>query len=248
MTSIFNNLQNLGFTKNQADVYIVLVRKGSAKAGEVINATGLHRNIVYTALNDLIKMKLVTQTMVRGIYLYKILSPARLISSIEEKCRLAELVAEQLSHIQKKVPEQEVVIFEGIEEFRKHAVRSFELASNGSTIYYLGTSPRWHNIVDKKTEKKLRSIQKEKGLFIKGIAYAPFSEADEWISESDGATELRFNKLVGINTNNVEILEDKICIQSLIKPYLVVEITNSEIAKNYRLHFNFLWDFCPKSD
>jgi sugar-specific transcriptional regulator TrmB len=242
MTSLSNDLQDLGLTHNQTDVYLVLVRKGSAKAGEIIELTSFHRNIVYTALADLLKLKLISQSSVRGVALYKALSPTRIVSSAMEKCRLAETVAEELSLIQKKVPPQEVIIFEGIDEFRAHAIRSFISAKDDSTIRYLGTSPHWHSVVDNKTEERLVDIQKEKNLTLKGIAIAPFKEIGHWLKVTDNKTSLRFNKLIGSDTNNIEILEDRICIQSFIEPYLVVEITNPEMAKNYQNYFDFLWE------
>lgn len=242
MTTLSQNLQTLGLTQNQTDVYLVMVRKGSAKAGEVIESTGFHRNIVYTALGDLEKAKLIARTSLRGVALYKALSPARIVTSAEEKSRLAQTVAEELSQIQKKVPPQEVVTFEGIEEFRTHTIRSFTFAPVGSTIRYLGTSPHWHKVVDKKTEAELITIQKERNLTLKGIAIEPFKEIGQWLKVTDNKTSLRFNKLIGSDTNNIEILEDRICIQSFIEPYLVVEITNPEMAKNYQNYFDFLWE------
>lgn len=241
MTTLFNDLQALGLTKNQTDVYLVLISKGSAKAGQIIEVTGFHRNIVYTALSDLLKMKYISQTSVRGVTLYNTLSPSRIVALAEEKYRLAETVAEQLGHIQKKVPPQEVITFEGLEEFRAHTIRSLTLAKKSSVIRYLGVSPHWHSVVDKKTEQTLITLQKEKCLTLKGIAIEPFNEIRPWLKAAGEKTSLRFNKLIGSNTNNIEILEDRICIQSFIEPYLVIEITNPEMAKNYQNYFDFLW-------
>ncbi|MBU1292994.1 hypothetical protein KJ819_02935 [Patescibacteria group bacterium] len=241
MTSIFQNLLSLDLTENQASVYLALVRSGEAKAGELIKKTGFHRNIIYTCLEDLLTKKLITSSRVRGVAVYKALSPERLLSSVEEKERIAKHAIEELMLISKSKPSQEVVVYEGVEEFRRHTLRSFNLAKKGSLIRYLGTSPRWHEVIDKKTERELIRIQKEKGLKLQGIAKAPFKEIESWLKEPNTLTKLRFNPLVGSDTNNVEILCDRICIQSFVEPYLVVEIINKEVAKNYQGYFDFLW-------
>lgn len=240
MTTLSSNLQTLGLTENQTDVYLVLMRKGSAKAGEIIESTGFHRNIVYTALSDLEKMKLVSRSSVRGVALYKILSPARLVAAAKEKCYLAEAVAEELTHLQQQTVAQEIVVFEGIDEFRRHAIRSYSLAAEGALLRYLGVSPHWHDVAGKKVEQQLITIQNQKNLEIRGIAIKPFTEIESWITE--GKLSLRFNKLIGHDTNNIEILEDRICIQSFVEPYSVVEIINPEMAKNYQRYFDFLWE------
>ena len=51
MTTIYQELQQIGLTPNQALVYLALFRMGEAKAGQLIRKTGLHRNLVYGALH-----------------------------------------------------------------------------------------------------------------------------------------------------------------------------------------------------
>jgi sugar-specific transcriptional regulator TrmB len=241
MTALFQDLQSIGLTENQTVVYLALTRMGDAKAGELIKQTGFHRNIVYTVLEDLLIQKLITTSRVRGVAVYKALSPERLLSTIEDKERLAKHAIEELRLIGKKRSAQEVIVYEGIDEFRRHSLRSFEVAKNGSCIRYLGVSPKWHTVVDEKTEKELIRIQKEKKLRLQGIAKQPFKEITSWLTSASTLTALRFNPLIGSDTNNVEILEDRICIQSFTEPYLVVEIINKEVAKNYQNYFDFLW-------
>jgi sugar-specific transcriptional regulator TrmB len=240
MTSLSNNLQTLGLTRNQTDVYLFLVRKGSAKAGEIIEATSFHRNIVYTALIELEKMKLITKLSVRGVALFRTLSPEQLVSMATARQQLAKTVAEELLALKKHTPRQEVVIHEGKEEFQRHAVRSFTNSSDKAVLRYLGVSPHWHNVVDQEIEKQMAQIQRSKKLVVKGIAIRPFLEIQPWLERS--AVEIRYNSLIGNDTNNVEILEDRICIQSFNEPCLVVEIINIEMAENYKRYFDFLWE------
>jgi sugar-specific transcriptional regulator TrmB len=241
MTALFQDLQSLGLTENQVTTYLALARTDEAKAGELIKKTGLHRNIVYTALEYLLEKKLITQSYVRGVAVYKTLSPDRFLSAIQEKKQIAERAIEEIKLLSKKSTSQEVILYEGLDEFRRHTRRSFEISKPGATIRYLGTSPRWHSVVDEKTAKELITIQKQKKLRLRGIAKAHFPEMEFWLRDASTLTELRYNLLVGSDTNNIEILEDRICIQSFVEPYLVIEILNKEMAKNYQGYFDFLW-------
>lgn len=240
MTVIFENLQKIGLTENQTTVYLALARAGDAKAGEIIKLTGLHRNIVYTSLDELLERKLITNSRVRGVLVFKMLSPTRLLAEIEEKERIAKQTIEELAHLTKKT-KQEVIVYEGIEEFRRHVLRSYEVAKPGALHRYLGVSPHWHPTVGAELEAQVNKLQQLKKLRVRGIGKQPFPAVKKLLVETRGLSEMRYNPLVGSDTNNVEILEDRICIQTFTEPYTVVEIINKELAKNYQNYFDFLW-------
>ena len=240
MTALFENLKRIGLTENQTVVYLALARASSAKAGELIRATGLHRNIVYTSLDELLARKLVGSSRVRGVLVFKMLSPTRLLAEVEEKERVAKEAIEELAHLTQKT-KQEVIVYEGIEEFRRHVLRSYEVAKPGALHRYLGVSPHWHPIVGAELEEQVGKLQKLKGLRLRGIAKQPFPAIRPLLMETKGLSEVRYNALVGSDTNNVEILEDRICIQTFTEPYTVVEIINPGLAKNYQNYFDFLW-------
>jgi len=241
MTAIHRDLEKIGLTPNQALVYLTLFRATEAKAGEIIKKTGLHRNLVYVSLQELTDKKLVTSSKVKGVTIFKMLSPTRLLSDLQEKERVAKGVVEELSLLGKSGNEQEIIVYEGIEEFRRHVLRSYAVAKRGDLIRYLGTSPRWHEVVGPELEGEIYLVQKEKKLRMRGISKISFPAIKEYLRNTAGLTELRINPLISSDTNNVEILNDRICIQSFVEPYSVVEIINKEVAKNYQNYFDFLW-------
>ena len=241
MTAIFENLTKVGLTDNQTTLYLALVKAGEAKAGELIKKTGMHRNIVYTALEELREKGLVAQSRVRGVTLYKMLPPSRLLADAQERERAAKRAIEELHLLSRKGSEQEIIVYEGIDEFRRHILRSYSLAKPGDTLRYLGTSPHWHTIAGPSVENELVVLQKAKKLKTRGIAKGHFPAIASYLNRTKGLTEIRTNPLVSSETNNVEILSDRICIQSFVEPYFVVEIINIELAKNYQSYFDFLW-------
>ena len=89
MTTIYEQLQYVGLTSNQATIYLALFKLGDAKAGELIKKTGFHRNLVYGALEELAEKKLISVSKKKGVFIYKVLSPNRLLAEAQEKERVA---------------------------------------------------------------------------------------------------------------------------------------------------------------
>lgn len=241
MTAVFDNLTKVGLTDNQATVYLALARVGEAKAGALIKKTGMHRNIIYTALEELREKGLVAVSRVKGIAVYKMLPASRLLADAQERERAAKRAVEELQLLSRKSNDQEIIVYEGIDEFRRHVLRSYSLAKQGDMLRYLGTSAHWHTIAGPSIEAELIAIQKEKKLRARGLAGERFPAILHYLKQTKGLTEIRINPLISSDTNNIEILNDRVCIQSFVEPYFVVEIVNEALAKNYQNYFDFLW-------
>lgn len=243
MTILFQDLQTLGLTANQSQVYLTLARTGPSKAGEIIKKIGLHRNLVYVALEELKDKKLIASSKVNGISVYKILSPQRLAAEPRQKEQLAKDIAEELILITKKrTSGQEIVVYEGLDEFQKYEERMYYSFKPKSLIRYLGISPAWQReVVGTDLEDKLIRIQTEKSVRMHALTNVIVDSQRGYVEKAKGLAEVRVNKLVSSDTNNTVILEDRISIRSFIEPYFVVEIVNPALAKNYRNYFDFLW-------
>jgi predicted DNA-binding transcriptional regulator len=111
-------LQQLGFGKNEIKIYLALFELGKSRAGEIIDHTKLHRNIVYQDLEDLVKRDLVTKIEVKGVFEYSANSPESLVDEFNSKKQLSEQIAEELIKKQKE-PAREIAVYEGIEGVKK---------------------------------------------------------------------------------------------------------------------------------
>jgi sugar-specific transcriptional regulator TrmB len=241
MTKLNTELLKIGLTANQATVYLALIESHEAKAGELIKKTGLHRNLVYVALQELAEKKLISYSNVKGIMVYKALSSSRLLTDIQEKEIIAKGVIEELSSFSKKRNLQEIIIYEGIDEFRRHVARTYSTVQTGGLIRYLGISPHWYDIVGPSLENEMRSIQIEKKIKMKAIASSLSPRDTEYIQKTKGLTQVKINPLISGDTSGIEILDNRISIRSFIAPYFVVEISHKQLAENYQRHFDFLW-------
>ncbi len=240
MTALYQNLQKVGLTPNQSTVYLKLSREGEAKAGELIKSTGLHRNLVYTALSELVDKKLISVSQIKGVAVYRALPPIQLLSAIHEKEAVAKDAIRELSSLSKGSA-QGIVVYEGIDEIRQHERRTYGNAKVGSTLRFLGVSPQWYDIMGPGVVEELADLQKQKKLHLKHIVPDVMAKDRTYAKTTKGLTEFKQNPLITSDTSCTAIMDDRIAIRSYIGSYFVVEIINSEIAKNYQRYFDFLW-------
>ena len=69
------NLVDLGFNKNEAKVYLSLIRFGKVDAKQIIKDTKFHKNIVYDNLSKLIDRGLVSFIIEGKKKIFQILYP-----------------------------------------------------------------------------------------------------------------------------------------------------------------------------
>lgn len=236
------DLEQLGLSKNTARVYLALCDLGQVKAAAIITATGLHRNLVYLALKNLIKKKLIITTSVRGVAQFKILNPERLLQEIKLKEVVALQVIEELK-VQHKQQAQEIIVYEGIEEIRRKELESYQQMQTGETMYYLGTSSHWYEIMGIPLIRKMVTIQQKNRFTIRIIQSFKTPESDFFYAGLDDSKLFQIKLIPNISSevSEMQILPDRIMLKTFEPPYAVVEIINPLIAKSYREYFEYLW-------
>jgi DNA-binding MarR family transcriptional regulator len=237
---LIKDLQKLGFTKNLATIYLMLFELGEARAGELVRRTGMHRNLVYTALDKLEEKKLIIKSQMRGAARYKVLEPTRVMSEVEEKSKLAQQIIEELQ-LQYKVASQEVVVYEGKEELIKKYLEATERLQEGGTYRLLGFSPVWYDVVGEEGVKKFKEGIKKNKLTILCIG-GYFSERErQFVYDLGGQASFRLAPTLSQKYSEINILEDRVFITILVQPYTVIEIINKDLVSGYKEHFDMLW-------
>lgn len=135
---IQEKLAGLGLTHNQAQVYLAVLRSKKCRAGEIIRGAKLHRSIVYTSLDDLMGMGLVSKMTQGTVAIFEATSPRNLVEMIDAKRRSAEDVAEDLTKIMQESP-RDIRVFEGQKGIMSARERSLALPPGG-TMYVFGGS------------------------------------------------------------------------------------------------------------
>ncbi|MBU0597127.1 hypothetical protein KJ641_01010 [Patescibacteria group bacterium] len=236
---LIKDLEKLGFSKNLATVYLTLFELGEAKAGELVRRTGMHRNLVYTALDKLEGKKLIAKTQIRGVSHYKMLDSSRLKGEIDNMQKIVDDVVVELKS-QYKVNSQEVVIYEGKEEVQRMYLESAKKMPEGSVWYVLGLAQRWFDVMEDLVYK-FKEIQRERKFLLRGVSDHISQEEEEMIEVSQGLSEFRVVPSISKKDSEINITEDKVLIFILVEPYTVIEIFNKDLVEGYKEYFNVLW-------
>lgn len=170
-TMEISELIGLGFNKNEAKVYLALIRFGKADARTLIRETKFHKNIVYDNLEKLIDKGLVSFILEGRKQIFQIAYPDSLVDFFENKQKEldeqknnAEKISKEIGKIVDKLPSGSVAtIFRGIK-----GVRSFyNLTLEKAKEYVVFGAPQesidlmgelfWRNYNTKRIAKKMNA-------------------------------------------------------------------------------------------
>ena len=121
-----SELLGLGFNRNEAKVYLAIIRFGEADAPTLIKETKLHKNIVYDNLYKLIDRGLISYIIEDKRRVFR-MEPAHALSdlfasrlkSAQESLDKARVIGKEIARIARVQPHlQDAGIFRGIQSVR----------------------------------------------------------------------------------------------------------------------------------
>lgn len=133
-------LENIGLTKNEADLYELLLKLGEVPAGEIIKQAKLKRATAYKVLYSLAKKNLVSYREIAKKIHFRPEPPTSLLSLAEKQYQSLERAKENLqavlpqlaSNYVLSVEKPVVTVFEGVEGLQKIYEDTLK---EGKTIY-----------------------------------------------------------------------------------------------------------------
>jgi len=238
-----NNLLQIGLSPNEADVYLYLLDLGESPSGELIKKTGKHRNIVYEALDSLVRRKLVAESIKKGKKYFKIANPETLIKQAQDKLELTEKLVKQIKS-KGEIRSPQINLYEGQDGWQtayRRAVKEL-VKKDKVDIYTLGAgADEWVAAMGDYFIEYGKLC--EKGILrVHLLAY-------EWQREEIKTHQqkiiahgqVKFLPEKYFVPSNTEIFIDRIFIQIYTTPVNLIEIKNKQVADGYLQHFNILW-------
>ena len=229
-------LIELGFTDNEAAIYLILLANGLQTAGFLIKKTNFHRNVVYTALDKLIGKKLVSEFEQGGVKHYKTLDPERIVQRISGlKDKANEILPELLSL--KKTQGAEVIIYENADGFRAaHEQVLLEMAED-ETVYVMGVRSHFYDYMGE-NYKKLDRIRTKKSIRLKVLGFA---SAREELETPRPLMEIKYIAENFVSPVGTSVYGKNVLIQVYSEPTIVIRIKSEDVAKSYVAYFELLW-------
>lgn len=242
-------LEQLGLTKTEAKIYLLLLRLGSTKASPLIKKAELHRATVYDVLERLMEKGLVSYVDKGGVRYYSATEPERLEVILQEK---EEKIKEQQKLFQQIKPELKNLLALSKEKYPVEVLvgkaglkTAFEdVIIKKKTFYALGAQgnfqkyvPDYHWIWHHKLEKnkiKCRMIYAEKCRRLRTEIF-PLPYAD-----------VRFIDRVYDGPMTTHFYDDVVLITMWAEQPIVIRIKNKELVEHYKSFFEMIWKMAEK--
>ncbi len=236
-------LEGTGLTKNEASVYLALLRIGKSKTGMIINESKVSSGKIYEILGKLSDKGLVKSVSENGVKHFIASSPAALVDYLKEK--------EQLLHIKEKELEK---LLPGLEQLQKidHNLETvslikgfrgisslvYDALTNGKSIKIMGVRSSkdvkfnnfWKNWHRRRIElkKPVKMLFADKGSdYWKFFKKLPFTTVRETLAVSPSA---------------VMIIDHQCFLFSYDDELTCIHIRSGSIAKSFTSFFDSLWD------
>ena len=246
-TMELEELVKLGLNKNEARVYISLLKFKKSDANQIIKETKFHKNIVYDNLEKLIDKGLISFIKVDGKKTFIIKNNA-LSNYIEEKEQeikgkknLAEKLDEEIKKLSEKIIEkQEALIIKGTQGVRLF----YKEVLNGPEIYVFGASKNsvkimgetfWDNYRIKRNENQIKTNM----IFNQSLKLYGKKEESKY-------TEIKyFDKDFEPNTE-IHIQGNKVAIIVWTEEPIIFLINSKSVSSSYKRYFEKMWKQAKK--
>lgn len=239
---IFDDLQELGLDKNEATVYVSLLKLGEVGASKIVRDTSLHGQTVYDALYNLEQKNLVRFNIEKGRKKFLAQNPSILVDLIERKKKVAHEIVEKIEKKFSTIDFQDIEILKGQESFISNEFKLLkELPKDSTLLVFGGTGDSF--IKNLKNQYKEYDFQRNKKSVL--VKYLGSEKQREYLTNSkDSRKHFEYKLLPDVfsGVTNICIFSDyAINIYLYDETLTTITIRNKKIVESYVTFFNSLW-------
>jgi len=237
-------LMRIGLNRNEATVYLALVKRGTASAGELIKLTEFHRNIVYDNIEKLVDKGLVSYIIEGRKKVFHANPPGTISDMLEkeqraldEKMHVADKIKKQVSqYLAAKKEHQEAMIFRGIKGMKQLLQ---DTITGGNDYYVFGAPQVSVEIMGSAYWKNYNLKREERKIIIKMVFNEDLREWSKNIKST--MTKIRFLPKKFDSLTETMIYGDKVAIIVWTEKPIATVIRDRNLAHAYKKYFGILW-------
>jgi sugar-specific transcriptional regulator TrmB len=250
------NLQELGLSENEANIYAVLLSNSPSGATFIASKLGLSRSSVYTVLDCLISKGLVGTTFKNEVKqfiaeghsaLEQILKKEK--EQLSKKMNLLESMRESMEIVSRSdlnVPK--VIFFEGQEGLKKVYMSMMRNAQDGETMFILRDEfvwdKNWSFVFSEDWHQRVRRLKIKKNLKTDLLINdSELERKNSSLYKERKALKVRYlPKKNSVKQFAFYIVGDMASIMSMENNNLLgIQITNKHLTENFKKMFEGLW-------
>ncbi len=237
-----DTLLELGLSKNEAKVYLALLRLGTTTAGKISDISGIHRTNVYDALDRLIERGLVSFIVKNDSKFYEAEHPNNLINILKRKEeKLMSVIPQLILDKNLSGPKPEARILTGVKAY-KNILEGY-LEKNMSRVVYGLPRKAYKMLGPFLVHYHKRRIEKK--LEIKHIYNFDARKRINFLNKMP-YTEARYLPKEFDSPVSTSICGDEVNFVLYEKEPIIIQICNQKIADAYRRYFDILWEMAKK--
>lgn len=242
---MFDQLMELGFSLNEAKVYIALVKLGSGTTSDITEESGVHRVNVYEIIDKLTNKGLVSSLKKGSKTVYSVGDPQNLVRFVQQKEELAKKLVPELQGLYSlKKHEEEVFYFNGPDGVITAYYMMLEEKS--SPIYGIGGSGLNRKFLrhrhDRFDQDRIAQKVAVKALYYESLRKEKLNE----LKEGKKLWEIRFLPNSFQTPAMVDICGNVVLILIPTDTIRTIVIKNKQVAQAYKNYFEFMWQFAKK--
>ncbi len=239
-------LEEIGLSKNEIKIYLVLLKLGSTTTGAIIKQTGIHNSKVYDGLERLIAKGLVTYVVAANTKHFTAVNPDRLLDFLEDKKKLIE---EHEKEIKGFLPQLKAMREIGVNETEAEIFKGWKGMETvfNEGIKAMGKGDIWHvigaytgedtNRTDQLITKIIKKCEKKKMKW--KIIYNESARKNFQYEQASPITENRFLKQETPATINV--YKNVMFIALWTKDPIAFRVRSQKVADSFRTYFKVMW-------
>ncbi|MEK6859955.1 MAG: helix-turn-helix domain-containing protein [Nanoarchaeota archaeon] len=241
-------LVKIGFNRNEAKVYLSLIKFGKSDANQIIKDTKFHKNIVYDNLEKLMNKGIVSYIIEGNKRIFQLTSSETLINifeekekELEDKKKIAISISKEINKALKSVPnKQEAEIYRGVK-----GIKTFYNESLNGSDYVVFGAPQesikimdtifWDNYNIKRIKQKIR---------VRMIFNTSIKSYGDSIKNK--YTEVRYFDKNFEPLTETHIQDNKVAIIVWTEEPILFIIQSKSVADSYKIFFEDMWKIAKK--
>ena len=238
-------LEKIGLTRNEALVYLALLRVGTSKTGPILKESGLNSGKIYEILESLKTKGLVSESVVNNVRNFTAAPPSEILGYLEKKKEEIEedekIMLSELPNLEKLrkigIKTTKAVTYTGLRGIKTAANEALDSMDPKEEILAMGVT----ELKDKKFNEFWKVWSKKrvnKKIFARHI----FSEKSSYFEAFKKMKYTEPRVLTGLTPVTVDIFgQDKVLILNYDEPASCILIYDKNTATSFRQFFNQLW-------